>query len=63
MNTVNQNIKDNIKAANLFQYNVANEIGIAETTLVRWLRYELSKDKEDKIIKAINKLKGGESNG
>lgn len=60
---MNTDIKEMIKEAGLYQYQVAREVGISEPQFIRWLRYDLSNDKEDKIIKAINKLKGGEADG
>ena len=51
-----------IKEAGLYQYQVAKEVGISEPQFIRWLRYDLSKDKINRIIKAIDKLKGGEAN-
>lgn len=57
MRSVNQDIKDNIKQNNLFQYQVADQMGISETTLVRWLRYPLDEDIKEQIFEAINELK------
>lgn len=53
MNTVNKDIKELIKKAGIHQYEVADLIGIAETTLVRWLRYELTPERKALIINAI----------
>lgn len=53
---VNQDIKDKIKQSNLYQYQIADQMGIAETTLVRWLRYELTEEKRKMIEIAINEL-------
>lgn len=52
---MNQDIKDKIKAAGLHQYEVADLIGIGETTLVRWLRHKLPEDKKEMILNAIEK--------
>lgn len=56
MNMINLEIKRKIKKLGLHQYEVADKMGIAETTLVRWLRYELDPDKRDMIQGAINEL-------
>lgn len=58
----NVDIKEMIKEAGLYQYQVAKEVGISEPQFIRWLRYDLSKDKINRILKAIEKLKGGEAN-
>ena len=52
---MNKDIKEKIKSAGLHQYQVADLCGISETTLVRWLRYELTPDKKEKILSAIEK--------
>ena len=57
---MNSEIKEKIKAAGLHQYEVADLLGIGETTLVRWLRYELSPEKKSMILSAIEK--GGKKN-
>lgn len=59
---MNIDIRQNIKKAGLFQYQVAREVGVSEAQFIRWLRYDLSKEKAERILKAIDKLKGGEIN-
>ena len=56
MRTINNDIKAAIKKANLHQYEVADKLEIAETTLVRWLRYELTEERRNQITNAINEL-------
>ena len=57
---MNREIKEKIKAAGLHQYQVADLCGIGETTLVRWLRHELTKEQKEMILAAIEK--GGKKN-
>ncbi|MEN6620925.1 MAG: hypothetical protein ABFD50_05200 [Smithella sp.] len=38
------------------QWQVAENLGIAEETLSRWMRHELSDDKKAAILTAIEKL-------
>lgn len=52
----NQSIREKITAARLYQYEVAQHIGVSEMTLIRWLRQELSPDKLRKIEQAIADL-------
>ena len=52
---MNNDIKMKIKAAGLHQYQVADLCGVHETTLIRWLRYELDPEKRRMILDAIEK--------
>lgn len=56
---INDDIKREIKAKGLHQYKIADLLGISETTLVRWLRYELTPERRELIMNAIKK---GEKN-
>jgi hypothetical protein len=38
------------------QWQVAQELGVAEETLCRWLRHELSDERRALILAAIEKL-------
>jgi hypothetical protein len=49
-------IRQVIKRAGLFQYQVADEIGINEITFIRWLRKPLESDRERVILQAIKTL-------
>ena len=53
---MNNDIKQLMKKKNVYQYQVAEQLGITEWTLLRWLRTKLDKDKKERIIKAINEL-------
>ena len=54
---MNQEIRDQIKAAGLKQWEVARKLGVAELTFIRWLRDELSEEQRTVIFKAIEDLK------
>ena len=54
---MNSQLKAEIKQAGLFQYQVADALGISEQTLIRWLRYELPQDKLERVRAAIAKLR------
>lgn len=58
---MNEEIREKIDAAGLYQYEVAELCGIGESTLIRWLRKELSAERKAKILSAIEK--GGNKNG
>lgn len=45
-----------MKNAGLPHWRVADEIGIGEYTFTRWLRRELSPERRERVIKAIERL-------
>ena len=53
---MNTEIRKAIKAAGLFQWQVAKACGISEVTLIRWLRDELSEERRKAIFSAIETL-------
>lgn len=56
----NQEIREEIKKSGLFKWQIAEQIGICEMSLIRWLRVELPEEKKNRIRKAIKELKRGE---
>ena len=68
-NTINENeggkrmcnidVRSEIKAANLFQWQVAEAVGVSETTFCKMLRRELSDEQKKNVRAAIIKLKRG----
>lgn len=50
----NQEIRKFIKDNNLKHYEVANMLGIGETTLVRKLRIELPEEEKENILNIIS---------
>lgn len=55
----NIDVKQKIRDNNLFQWAVADEMGISECTFSKWMRKELPPEKKQEIFKAIEQLKGG----
>ena len=47
-----------IAKAGLHQWQIADVIGISEGTLTRWLRTELSDERREKVLAAIDRLTG-----
>ena len=41
----------------IYQWEVARELGIADYTLSRWLRKDLSEDQVKSILEAINRIR------
>ena len=57
---MNKDLKLLAAGKGIHQWQIADELGIAEVTLSRWLRIKLSKEKRMRILKAIEKLQKGE---
>ena len=58
----NLEIRMKIREKRLCHYEVASAIGVSEYTFCRWLRDELSEEKKNIVLRAIESisLKGGE---
>ena len=52
----NKEIKNSIKKAGLFQWQIAEAMGIQETALSRKMRHELSEEEKNTILEVIKKL-------
>lgn len=52
----NQKLRKAARAAFVPLWKVAEELGISEPTLTRWLRVPLPEEKEKAIMEAIQKL-------
>lgn len=53
----NNDIRQMIKILRLRHYEIANRIGISETTFCVWLRNELTDERRNKVMKAIEELR------
>lgn len=56
-NIANAELRGEIKAAGLHIYDVADRVGIYETSLTRWLRQELTGERERRVRQALDELK------
>jgi len=54
----NQNIqlREKIKEENLKYWEVANTMGITDSTFSRWLRTPLNDERKQRVLDAINEL-------
>lgn len=52
----NSAIKKKAKDANVYWWQIAAKIGVAESTIIRWLRMPLSAEREAIIKSAIDEL-------
>ena len=53
----NTALKQEMREAKVRQWQIADELGVCEMTLVRWLRHELPEEKKAYIRSIIAKLK------
>ena len=53
---MNTDVREAIKRANLKQWQIADYCGVSESTLIRWLRFELSEEHRKLIYQAIESL-------
>lgn len=51
----NADIRDEIKKHGLYLWQVAIKTGVAESTLVRWLRTELTEEQRDRVLEGIGR--------
>lgn len=56
----NSAIRNKMMRNGIRQWQCAAEIGVSEQTLVRWLRFPLSREREEKILAAIDRLVRGD---
>ena len=62
--TENFTVRNAAKKAGVPLWRVAATIGISEPTLIRWLRFPLPAEKEQRILTAIAELeRGSAANG
>ena len=52
----NEDIREAIKTSGLFQWQIAEQIGVTEFTFTRWLRGVLSDERKERILSAIAEL-------
>lgn len=51
----NKDLRDEMRIANVRQWEVAEAIGISEMTMVKWLRRELDDNKKALVREGISK--------
>ncbi len=56
MAKANTIIRDELKARGVRHWELAHELGISEQMLVRWLRFELSEDKQLDMLDKIETI-------
>ncbi len=56
----NLDVRLKIKQNRLCHYEVAREMGVSEFTFCKWLREEMSKEKKELVLSAIERITRGE---
>ena len=56
MAKANSIIREELKAKVVRHWELAHELGVSEQTLVRWLRFELSEDKQMEMLEKIEAI-------
>lgn len=56
MAKANKIVRDELKTRGVRHWELAHELGISEQTLVRWLRFELSEDKQLDMLEKIEHI-------
>ena len=51
----NKDLRDEMRIANVRQWEVADAIGVSEMTMVKWLRKELDAEKKALVREGITK--------
>ena len=49
-------IRDELKTRGVRHWELAHELGVSEQTLVRWLRFELSEDRQLDMLMKIEEI-------
>ena len=52
----NSDIRQHAKARGVFWWQVAVELGVSESTVVRWIRVELQSEKKAHIMEVIDRI-------
>ena len=53
----NQDIRKALNDAGMYQYELADALGISDVSLNKWLRHELSDEKKQRIFNIIRRWK------
>ena len=54
----NMEVRELIKKSRLFQYEIADALGISESAFSKWLRSEMGPERKQEVLKAIETLRG-----
>lgn len=56
----NMNVRNKLMRSGVRHWECAAAMGVSEQTFVRWLRFPLPKEKEERILETIERLAKGE---
>ena len=57
----NQEVRKAAKNAGVPLWKIAAELGVSEPTIIRWLRFPLTAEKEKRVMEVISALSQGVS--
>ncbi len=55
----NEAIRREMKEAGIFCWQIADKLGVSESTFFRWMRRELPEERRREIMAAVRKAKAG----
>lgn len=58
----NLEIREEIRKSRLFHYEIADALGVSESAFSKWLRSEMDAERKEKVIRAIETVKGAQDN-
>ena len=58
----NLEIREEIKKSRLFHYEIADALGVSESAFRKWLQPEMDAGRKEKVIRAIETVKGAQDN-
>ena len=58
----NLEIREEIRKSRLFHYEIVDALGVSESAFSKWLRSEMDAERKEKVIRAIETVKGAQDN-
>ena len=54
----NLEIREEIRKNRLFHHEIADALGVSESAFSKWLRSEMDAEKKEKVMRAIESIRG-----
>ena len=52
----NQELRDRMKAKNVFNWELAEKLGVAESTIYRWMRHQMDDKQMAKMLAIVDTI-------
>ena len=62
MREANKALRKQIEKSGIKQWQIADALGVADSTFTRWLRHELPEERKNEVLRVIEEVKQHESN-